>query len=135
MAKKRPPCIRNLKCFEETGCPQCSWDGEEGCTAWMEMPVAAKDNPLKPELRKMCIDMWQFDFAYSILGALEGNQQAMESFRNGMTEVDKAGQLRPKADPAIITLLQIVHDQIQKKRIQDEYEQKKALERKTRELQ
>jgi hypothetical protein len=131
MAKKRPPCIRNLKCFEDTGCPQQGWDGEDGCTAWIEMTVASKENPLKPESRKMCIDMWQFDFSYSILGALEGNQQAIESFRNGMVDVDpRDNKVKPKPDPAMINLVNMVYNQIQKQRIISEHEEKKLLEKK-----
>jgi len=130
MAKqKNPPCIRNLDVFKKTGCPQKCWDGEEGCSAWIEMTVGTPDNPNKPLLKKMCIDLWQFDFSVSTLGVLEGNQRATESFRNGMVEVDSSGQMRPKADPAIMTLLQMVHDQIQKKQIQEQYEARKHLEK------
>ena len=127
MAKKRPPCIRNLKCFEETGCPQCSWDGEEGCTAWIEMNVGQKDNPNVPVLKKMCVDMWGFDLAFSTLGALEGNQQAIESFRNGMVMVDPEGRTHPKPDPAVVELLNMVHNQIQKQNIIQEHEDKKLI--------
>lgn len=125
-----PPCVRNLEIFKKTGCPQKCWDGEEGCSAWIEMTVAEKDAPLKPVIKKMCIDLWQFDLSVSILGALEGNQKALESFRNGVVEVDKTtGETRPKPDPAVISLLQMVHDQITKKQIVERYELKKQLEK------
>jgi hypothetical protein len=129
MAKKRPPCIRNLECFKE-GCPQQSWNGEDGCSAWIEMTVATKENPLKPEIKKMCIDLWQFDFSVSTLGALEGNQEALETFRNGMVEIDKStGHTRPKADPGMLVLVQMIHNQIQKLQIEDQYRMKKLLEK------
>jgi len=131
MAKKRPPCIRNLECFKEGGCPRKSWDSdeEEGCTAWMEMTVSAQDNPQKPITKKMCIDMWQFDLSVSILGALEGNQQALESFRNGMVTTDPSGMNHPKPDPAVLTLIQMVHDQIKKQNIIKDYEERKMIEK------
>jgi hypothetical protein len=129
MAKKRPPCIRNLKCFEETGCPEREWDGEEGCTAWMEMVVGTKADTGRPKTKRMCIDMWQFDFSFSILGALEGNQQAIESFRNGMVMVDPEGQTHPKPDPGVLSLLNMVHQQIHKQQIIHEHEEKKLLDK------
>lgn len=130
MAKKRPPCIRNLKCFEESGCPQQCWDGEDGCTAWMEMTVGTKENPSIPTTKKMCIDMWQFHLSFSTLGALEGNQQALESFRNGMVMVDPEGVTHPKPDPGVLQLLNMVHGQIQKQNIIREHEDKKLLDKK-----
>lgn len=129
MAKKNPPCIRNLKCFEETGCPQCEWDGDDGCTAWVEMIVGSKDNPGKPITKKMCIDKWNFDFQFSILGALEGNQQAVESFRNGMVQMDGEGTVHPKPDPALLNLLGLVKEQIRKNEIIHEHEHKKLLDK------
>jgi hypothetical protein len=127
MAKTRPPCIRNLKCFEESGCPQREWDGEEGCTAWVEMMVGKKETPNVPEMKKQCIDRWQFDFSVSTLGVLEGNQQAIESFRNGMLNVDQEGTVHPKPDPAVLTLIQMVHDQIKKQNIIKDYEERKMI--------
>jgi hypothetical protein len=130
MAKKNPPCIRNLEPFKKTGCPQKSWDGEEGCTAWMEMTVGTRDNPLKPDLKKMCIDMWQFDFALTQIGILEGNQQAIESFRNGMVDVDpRDSKVKPKPDPAMIQLVNLVFQQIQKQNIIAEHEAKKMIKK------
>jgi hypothetical protein len=129
MAKKRPPCIRNLKCFEETGCPERSWDGDEGCTAWMEMTVGSRENPQTPEIKKMCIDMWMFDIGISQLGALDGNQQAIESFRNGMVQMDSQGTVHPKPDPGVLSLLNMVQEQIRKQQIIHEHEEKKLLEK------
>jgi len=79
---KKPPCIRNIDKFKKTGCPQKSWDGEEGCTAWVELSVATKGNPLQHEVKKQCIDLWSFEFAYAGLGTMEGIQAATEGGRN-----------------------------------------------------
>ena len=129
MAKKRPPCIRNLKCFEESGCPQREWDGDEGCTAWMEMTVGTKDSGGKPVTKKMCIDMWNFDFQFSILGALEGNQQAVESFRNGMVQMDSEGTVHPKPDPGVMMIVGLIKEQIKKQKIIHDHEEKKLLDK------
>lgn len=97
---KHPPCIRGLKKFEKSGCPCRAWDGESGCPAWVELLVTPPNEPLKPKDKiGKCIDHWQIDFWLKSLGLLEGNQQAIESFRNNMT-VDGS----PKPDPAIILL-------------------------------
>jgi hypothetical protein len=97
---KKPPCIRGIV----KHCPQKSWDGSEGCPAWIEMTIATKGDPLKKEIRKQCIDLWQHDFSLAALGLLEGNQQATESFRNNMTTSDG----RPKPDPALLKLVQLL---------------------------
>ena len=74
--------------------------------------------------------MWQFDLSFSTLGALEGNQQALESFRNGMVMVDPEGVTHPKPDPGVLQLLNMVHGQIQKQNIIREHEDKKLLDKK-----
>lgn len=79
---KRPPCIRGLKQFEKTGCPQRSWDGQDGCPAWIELSVAQKGNPLQKEIKKQCLDLWLFEFQWASLGQREGMQQATEENRN-----------------------------------------------------
>ena len=68
------------------------------------MTIATKGDPLKKEIRKQCIDLWQHDFFLAALGLLEGNQQATESFRNNMSTAN--GQ--PKPDPALLKLVQIL---------------------------
>jgi hypothetical protein len=128
MAKKNPPCIKNLERYKKTGCPEKCWDGEDGCTAWIEQTVGSKDNPLKPEVVKKCVDMWNFSLLWSMLGQLEGNKQAIESFRNGMVEIDDSGKTRPKADPAVVNIVQMIHSQIQKKNIEDQYKAKQLAE-------
>lgn len=96
---KNPPCIRGIM----KRCPQAPWNGADGCPAWVEMTVATKGDPLKKEVRKQCIDLWQHDFSLAALGLLEGNQRATESFRNNMTV---EGQ--PKPDPALLKLVKIL---------------------------
>ncbi len=105
-----------------------AWDGEEGCPAWIEQTVGSKENPMQPELRKQCLELWKFDLQWSMLGALEGNQQAVESFRNGMVQVDGQGTVHPKADPALLKLVHIVQEQIKKQEIIHDHESKKLLE-------
>lgn len=100
MFSKHPPCIRGIM----KHCPQKPWDGSTGCPAWVEMTVATKGDPLKKEIRKQCIDLWQHDFTLAALGLLEGNQRATESFRNNMTTAN--GQ--PKPDPALLKLVNIL---------------------------
>ena len=104
----KKPCIRNLEAFRKTGCPEKSWNGEEGCPCWIEMPVSRKDNPLKKDTKKDCLDLWLWEFQWAMLGLLEGNQQATESFRNGMVEVNEEGKARPKPDMAVVELIEIL---------------------------
>src|SRR4030042_2804553 len=78
---KKPPCIRNLTEFKK-GCPQKTWDGESGCTAWVEMSIATRGNPQQREIKKQCIDMWNFEFTWASLGVMEGVQIATEGDRN-----------------------------------------------------
>jgi len=80
----KPPCIKGLKRFEKKGCPQKCWDGKEGCPAWIELPVSTMGNPLKKEIRKQCLDMWLWEFAWASMGQREVVQQATESNRNMM---------------------------------------------------
>lgn len=95
----KPPCIRGLHQFKK-GCPQKPWDGSEGCTAWIEEMVIDRDNPEKKRIEKKCLDLWMFTLAWHSNGLLEGNQQAVESFRNNMCY--DGG---PKPDPAMIHLV------------------------------
>ncbi len=101
-----PPCIRNLSKFKK-GCPEKSWDGKEGCTCWIEMTIPNEENPLKRDIGKHCIDMWMFILKRASLSLLEGNQIAIESFRNGMIFQTENGKSFPRANPASIELLKI----------------------------
>ena len=51
-----------------------------------------------------------FDFQWASLGLIEGNQQATESFRNGMIYIGQDGNLYPKSDPALVALLQMAYE-------------------------
>lgn len=122
----KAPCIRNLKAFEK-GCPSRPWDGEGGCPCWIEIPVATQGDPKKKEIKRQCIDLWLFEFQWAMLGLLEGNQQATESFRNGMLEVCKDGETRPKPDQGILALFSLFNRLQEQKRIIFEHEAKKQL--------
>lgn len=108
---KKPPCIRGLQEFKK-GCPQKSWSADtgEGCPAWKELIISKRGNPLEKKTKAQCISEWSFEFEWAMMGLLEGNQQAVESFRNGMIEVDNNGKVQPKADPAIVLLLNFIKD-------------------------
>ena len=121
------PCIRNLERFKKKGCPQKIWDGKEGCPCWIEMPVSNRENPEKKEIKKNCIDLWQFDFQWAMLGLLEGNQQATESFRNGMVQTGEDGKDYPKPDPGVIQLYKLFDDMRNEQRIVLEHETRKQL--------
>lgn len=99
-----PPCIRGLKRFEKKGCPQMEWNGREGCPAWIDiqLPIQGGKEQLKI---KECVDMYQVRLQYSTNALLEGNQQAIESFRNGMVYPAQDGQCYPKPDPATAELI------------------------------
>jgi len=124
-----PPCIRDLERFKKSGCPQKPWDGKEGCPAWIEMAVSKKGNPLEKEIRKQCIDIWIFEFQWSMLGLLEGNQQAIESFRNGMVQEYEDGKTEPKSDPAALALLRVFKEIQNKQRLILQYEATKQIKR------
>ena len=112
MTKKvNPPCVRNIHKFRKTGCPEKCWDGREGCTCWVEMSISSKENPQKKDIVKMCLDMWMLRFQLDALGLLEGNQQATESFRNGMIFKKSDGSIGPKADPAMVAMLNLFQNQ------------------------
>ena len=104
------PCTRGLSHFEKTGCPQREYNPEDGtgCPLWIEMEVPTRENPLVKKKYKKCVDLWYFTFQWSMLGLLEGNQQATESFRNAMVEVnpDNPEQTRPKSVNVVLEVIQ-----------------------------
>lgn len=79
-----PPCIRGLQQFKK-GCPEKTWDGESGCPCWIEEMVVDSETS-KKRIEKKCLDLWMFTIAWHSNGLLEGNQQAVESFRNNVSE-------------------------------------------------
>lgn len=86
-----------MKRFEKKGCPQRKWDGQDGCPAWIEMPVATRGNPQHKEVKGQCLDLWLWEFQWAALGLLEGNQQATEESRNMMAlfSLVSCGQQNP----------------------------------------
>ncbi len=125
---KKPPCIRNLKRFEHKGCPEKLWDGEDGCPCWIEMSIGTRKDPDDKKIRKQCLDKWMWQFNWSMLGLLEGNQEAVESFRNGMVENGPDGKTYPKPDPAVVELLKIYHNLEERQKLIFEHESRKRIE-------
>jgi len=111
----KPPCIRNLRCFKNTGCPQKIWDSEtgEGCIAWVEIINPDEDNPVKRVIDKDCIDLLSFRHQRHQIAVTEGVAAATESFRNGMVE-EQGGKTVPKINGDIITLYVATKDRIDK---------------------
>jgi len=119
----KPPCTRGLPEFQD-GCPKRPWDAEtgEGCPLWIEREVATRENPIVREMRRQCVDRWQWDFQWATLGLLEGNQAAIEQLRNGLLFYDdKSKTVLPKPDYAT---LELVRDYKQRMKEIDEYEPK-----------
>lgn len=84
------------------------------------MVIPLRDNPLKKESRSQCIDKWYFDFQWSMLGLLEGNQVATETFRNAMIQINpETGKPEPRPDPAMKRMLDLYSE--------NQREQKKLL--------
>lgn len=106
---KGRPCIRNLTAFKR-GCPEKCWDGKEGCPAWTEMTMPRRDNPQIKETVSDCLDIFMFTIGYETLGLLEGNQRAIESFRNGLVTTTMQGEDVPKPDPAMHKLAEILEN-------------------------
>ena len=124
------PCIRNLEKFKKSGCPCKAWSEKEleGCPCWIELSVSKKGNPLEKEIRKQCLDLWLFEFQWAMMGLLEGNQQATESFRNAMVQTDDNGQTYPKPNPATIALLSFLKSIQNKQEIITQHKIKKAID-------
>jgi hypothetical protein len=106
---KKRPCIRNMAAFKK-GCPEKCWDGREGCPAWTEITLPKPDNPAEKEIIKNCLDIFMFRMQWDSLGLLEGNQRAVETFRNGMTVSTTDGRTVPKPDPALQQLVLLLKD-------------------------
>jgi len=133
----KPICIRNLEKFKEKGCPERCWDGEGGCPAWIEMIVSKRNNPEEKVLEKMCVDLWQHKFQWAMLGMLEGNQSAVESFRNAMCSPDPNDPFNdnkawPKPDPYTVRMVQILEDEKKNREAVIEYKVRELLEKEDR---
>ena len=105
----KPPCTRNIKRFED-GCPERSFNPNDGmgCPLWLDLEVPTRENPLVKKKQEKCIDLWYFTLQWSMLGYLEGNQQATETFRNAMCESDpdSPGGARPKTTTVVVEMVQ-----------------------------
>ena len=124
-----PICIRNLKAFKR-GCP-----GSNECPCWKELQVRDENNPVKIKTKSQCIDLWNFDLQYDMLRLLEGNQEAIERFRNAVAQPDPNDPLNdnkasPKPDPAILKLVELLNEEKANRKAIVEYQVKKLLEHK-----
>lgn len=100
MGKNLPPCTRGLKAFKK-GCPMRPWNGVDGCPLWVDIYLPTKEGE---RIRiEECVDLYQVRLQYSTNQLLEGNQQAIEKFRNNMS-VDGS----PKPDPAMIRMAEMM---------------------------
>jgi len=131
MAKNSPPCTRGLPQFKK-GCPERSWDGESGCPYWKEMSVPTRENPQQQIPKKQCIDLWMFEFSWALLGLLEGNQEAVERFRNAMcvsnpTDPLNDNKASPKPDPAMVRLVQLLEEEKKTREAVIEYKVRELL--------
>ena len=131
---KRPPCLRNLHQFRK-GCPQREWNGEDGCTAWIDVHLPTKGGNETIHVKE-CLDLHMARLVFHTNCLLEGNQQAMETFRNGMVEQDSNGNIRPKSSPAELALYHAVQKQAQQlhqkrsiKNVTDEIIETKRIEK------
>jgi hypothetical protein len=77
-------CIRGLKAFKK-GCPEHCGPG--GCPAWIEREVPNKNGGTEKVAE--CLDLFMARMTWHTNAILQGNQKAIESFRNGM--VAKSG--------------------------------------------
>jgi len=105
--KPKRPCVRGLKDFKKTGCPERCWDRAtgEGCPAWKEYTIPTVEKGKPPIIRKDCIDIHQEHWQFESLKLLEGNQQATEGFRNDMCETGPDGKVYPKSDIRTVALI------------------------------
>ena len=71
------PC--RWKLFKRKGCPESN-----ACPYWLTEVIKRKDGTVGPESK--CIDFWMFTIAWHGNAILEGNQQAIESFRNNVAD-------------------------------------------------
>lgn len=132
-----PPCTRGLKYFEEAGCPEREYNYADGtgCPLWIEKEVPTRENPQVRKKNAMCADKWTWLFQWSILGALEGNQMATETFRNAMCEPDPTNPMsagQPKPDRAVLKLIELIEAEQKNRQTIIEHETKKLLEQQGR---
>jgi len=94
-----------LKQFS-AGCPARKWNGTDGCPAWVEVDMLLQNGQEKVQIRE-CLDLYQARLGYDTNRLLEGVQQCIQSFRNGMVFTAPDGSAHPKPDPAVAKLAMI----------------------------
>ena len=125
----KPPCIRGLKQFKK-GCPQREWNGVDGCPGWITRPIVTKDNPTEARPANECIDLYMARLQWDTNALLEGNQQAVESFRNGMLEMDtEERRFLPRTSMGVKILVNLIEEEMKAREIVYAHEQRKQIER------
>jgi len=114
MADKKIPCDCNNPRFIKKGCPQETFDPKtgDGCTKWKEYYQQLTPGGPKTLLIKGCTDILQEHWAFEKVKLLETLVKTNESFRNGMCETADDGNVYPKMDRAVLSLV----GQIQRQR-------------------
>jgi len=125
---KNPPCIRGLKEFKK-GCPQVAFNPitGHGCPAWITKTMPSKKDPDERETISQCLDLWMLVVNWDANVLLEGNQQAIETFRNGSIETDEMGRRLPKTPQGLRDLVAILREEQYRRQIVTEHETQKRL--------
>ena len=116
--KNKPPCIRGLDKFKK-GCPEKCYDPDSGlgCPAWIDLELSTKGGTEKIIIKE-CLDLYTMRLQFYNNCLLEGNQQAIESFRNGMVYKNDHGDIVPKPSNADVLLLNLLANYNKKSSIQ-----------------
>ena len=101
--KLRPPCIRGIQAFKK-GCPQRAFTDRDpdGCPAWIELSMPTKGGTDSIKISE-CVDLYKARLQFDSNRLLEGNVQAIESFRNNMS-TDRG----PRPDPAMVRMVEFI---------------------------
>ena len=123
----RPPCIRGLKQFKQ-GCPQRSWNGHNGCPAWVEELIPSRDNPTERKPANMCVDVYAARLQWDTNAMLQGIQQAIERFRNGMLEFDEGDKrFLPRTSLGVKVLVNLIEEEMKTREIIYAHEARKQI--------
>lgn len=86
------PCLLQLREYTQYygGCPEKLWDNKTnaGCPGWKEYILASSNNG-EPIVIKECVVKLQERWLFEALKLSEGNQQATESFRNYVQQLNE----------------------------------------------
>jgi len=104
------PCIKNLPQYKK-GCPRRIWSetDKKGCPCWIEFDMKTVGGQKTIHIAE-CIELYKVRLLYANNCLLEGNQQAIESFRNGMVVLDNNGKPQPKNAPATVALFNLLEN-------------------------